>query len=65
MTEVRQIVDEGVADLCLRSLWTELDIKDIEEKGDSQSEYKEALESVYFARNILDLEPPLTRSLGR
>jgi hypothetical protein len=64
MTEVRLIADEREANLCLRSLWTELDIRDIEEQGASQPKDNKALESVYDARKILDLEPPLIRTPG-
>ncbi len=61
MTEVRQVADVGIG---LRSLWAELDVRDIEEQGASQPEGNEALRSVYDVRQILDLEPPLIRTLG-
>jgi hypothetical protein len=56
MTVVRQVAAEDVVDIHLRSMWTELDIRDIEEQGAAKPEDDEALESVYDAREILDLE---------
>jgi hypothetical protein len=64
MTMARQLADVSAADLGLRSLWVELDVKDIEDKCDSQARVEEALRSVYEARQILDLESPLVRTLS-
>jgi len=62
MTVARQVAELEVTDLGLRSVWSELDIRDIEEQGPWPSVCNEALGSVYDVRQIPDLEPPLIRT---
>jgi len=63
LTVAKQVPNLGVAHLGLRSMWAELDIKDIEEQVPSLSEGNDAVRSVYDLRQILDLESHLIRIL--